>query len=163
MTKVYSRDEERFDDDMHEVLVSMDEDDCLEPGATLYEADKVEYKASAFFRGGVDDIIEEIQNQAWEEADEFAESFASNIPQEKLAELEKLICDWLDANVPVNFFTVRNVRPVEVTEAMIADYRGAPAIGVAPAAPAAYGTIAERAAAGKDAGWWDAPGVKGDK
>lgn len=32
---------------------------------------------------------------------------------------------------------------------------------VAPAAPAAYGTIAERAAAGKDAGWWDAPGVEG--
>ena len=31
--------------------------------------------------------------------------------------------------------------------------------GVAPAAPVAYGTIAERAAAGKDAGWWDTPGV----
>ena len=33
------------------------------------------------------------------------------------------------------------------------------AAGVAPTAPVAYGTIAERAAAGKDAGWWDTPGV----
>ncbi len=33
------------------------------------------------------------------------------------------------------------------------------AAGVAPTAPVAYGTIAERAAAGKDAGWWDTSGV----
>jgi len=130
MTKVYSRDEERFQDDLCEVLADLDGDGYLEPGATIYEADKVEYVASKFFRGGVDNIIETIRDQAWEEADEFAESFAENITKEKLAELETLISNWLDANVPVNFFTVRNVKPVEVTEAMIADYRNAPAPGV---------------------------------
>lgn len=130
MTKVYSRDEERFQDDLCEVLADLDGDGYLEPGATIYEADKVEYVASKFFRGGVDDIIETIRDQAWEEAGEFAESFAENITKEKLAELETLISNWLDANVRVNFFTVRNVKPVEVTEVMIADYRNAPASGV---------------------------------
>lgn len=126
MTKAYSRNEENFDDDLNEILAALDDDGYLEPGATIYEADTVEYKASALFRGGVDDIIETIRDQAWEEAGEFAESFAENIPKEKLAELETLISNWLDANVPVNFFTVRNVKQIEVTEAMIADYRNAP-------------------------------------
>lgn len=46
--------------------------------------------------------------------------------------------------------------------AAIRQAMGDDAAGVAPAAPVAYGTIAERAAAGKDAGWWDTSGVKGD-
>lgn len=131
MTKAYSRDGEAFYDDLTQVLDDLDGDTGLASGDTIYEADKVEHKASNLFRfGGVDRIIEAIQEQAWEEGDEFSEGFADNIPQEKLAELERLICDWLDANVPVNFFTVKNVKTIEVTEAMIVDYRGTPAAGV---------------------------------
>jgi len=130
MSKAYSRNEEDYDDDLNEILAALDDDGYLEPGATIYEGDKVEYKASDFFRRGADTIIEHIKDQAWQEADEFAESFADNLTKKKLAELETLISNWLNANVPVNFFTVRNVRPIEVTEAMIADYRNAPAAGV---------------------------------
>ena len=126
MSKAYSRNEEDYDDDLNEILAALDDDGYLKPGATIYEGDKVEYKASAFFQGGVDDIIETIRDQAWEEAYDFAESFANNLTKEKLAELETLISNWLDANVPVNFFTVRNVKQIEVTEVMIADYRNAP-------------------------------------
>ena len=65
---------------------------------------------------------------AWDEADEFAEDWP-NLPHAKWAELDALVTDWLNKNVPVTFWTVRDVKPVTVTEALLAEWRE-PAAGV---------------------------------
>jgi len=63
-------------------------------------------------------IIESIQEQAYEEAGEYAESWLENLPKEKISELEKVIADWIDANDPPHFWTVTNVKEI-TREAMI--------------------------------------------
>lgn len=59
-------------------------------------------------------------------------------------------CVWRPADVPTNGVQAITTRGEADTWPD----------GVAPAARVAYGTIAERAQAGKDVGWWDAPGVE---
>jgi hypothetical protein len=121
--KVYSRNEEVFHDDYHELLVDMDSDGNLVAGNVIWEGEKVQREASFYFRGGVDTIIEGLRDQAWEEAGEFAETWLENVPKEKLAELGDVISKWLDANLPVNFWTVDKVKKIELTEEMIAEHK----------------------------------------
>lgn len=124
MADCYSRDEESFYDDWSEVLSMLDDDGALEPGAVIYEGEKVQRTAS-FFAPGAQWIAEHMGEQAGEESGEFAGDWPLHeFPKEKQAELEKLMADWIDANVPVHFWTVKNVRKVELTEADIAEYRG---------------------------------------
>jgi hypothetical protein len=68
-------------------------------------------------------LVEHMQDQAWQEADEYAEDWP-NLPEAKWAELDALIHDWLNKSVPVTFWTVRNVQKVEVTEGLLAEWRG---------------------------------------
>jgi hypothetical protein len=130
MADCYSRDEENYFDDWSEVLAMLDDDGYLEAGAVIYEGEKVQRPAS-FFGPGARWLIEHMEEQAAEEAGEFAGDWPLHeFTKDKQAELEKLINDWLDANVPVHFWTVKNVRKVELTEADIADYRGETPAGV---------------------------------
>jgi hypothetical protein len=116
--KCYSRDEETFYEDLAEVI------DGMEEGATYYEGDKVGQSASYYARGIGATIIEHAQERAYDDAGEHAESFAEDLTNEKVAELEKLVADWMDANVPVNFWTVRNVKACEVTADLLAPAAG---------------------------------------
>lgn len=124
--KVYSRDEETFYDEWGDVLDMLDSDGDLVPGAIIYEGEKVEKKPSEY-APDAGDIMDHLSSQAWEHAGEHADGWPhDSIPKAKQAELEKLLHDWLDANLNVTFWTVVTIRKVELTEADIADYRSDP-------------------------------------
>lgn len=119
--KVYSRDEETYYE-LDEVLQMMHDDGDLYVGAVIHEGNQVQRVAGDYLHGVCDTISEQLADAAWEEAGEFAEDWPE-IPLDKKLELEKLIGDWLTANVPVNFWTVRNVKEIEVTAEMVAEHR----------------------------------------
>jgi hypothetical protein len=139
--KAWSIDEESYEQDWHETLTRLDEHGGLEPGATIYEGDVVQRKPSDFLHGPVDWLLEHMGEAAWEEAGEFAETWPEcEVTPEKKAELDKLIADWMDANIKVRFYTVSKVRKVALTEADIAEYRGDPADGVSVPQPPGSGS-----------------------
>lgn len=62
-------------------------------------------------------ITEEMQEQAYEIADEYSEDYLTDLTSEKAEELEKLILNWLNTNVnQPNFFTVRGEKEITVKE-----------------------------------------------
>ena len=123
--EVWSRDEEQFYDLGDFLDMALDD---LEPGHVVYRGIQVMRDAAYFVRRPSDLLAEEMQERAWDEADEFAEDWP-NLPDAKWAELDALVTDWLNKNVPVTFWTVRDVKPVTVTEALLAEWRE-PAAGV---------------------------------
>lgn len=60
--------------------------------------------------------------RACDMAGEWAEDFPA-LSREKVEDLGKLISDWLDANLSVNFYTVKNSKEIIITEEMIAEHR----------------------------------------
>lgn len=124
--KVFSRDEETFYDEWSDVLDMLDSDDELVPGAIIYEGEKVEKKPSDY-APDAGDIMEHLSGQAWDHAGEHADGWPhDSMPKDKQAELEKLLHDWLNSNLNVTFWTVTNIRKLELTEADIAEYRETP-------------------------------------
>ena len=114
--QVFSINGEEFGaDDFGEILERLEEDGNV-LGATYYTGTKLQRKASAYFL--LDDVLEAMGDRAWDECGEYAQGFP-DIGKEKLNELEKLVSDWLDANVEVNFYTVTNVQERKVTAADI--------------------------------------------
>lgn len=62
-------------------------------------------------------LKEEMQDAAYELADEYSEDYLKDLTAEKAKELECLIVDWLDANIEQpNFFTVKNEKQITVEE-----------------------------------------------
>lgn len=128
--KCYSRDEETFYDELSDVLDMLDSDGELEPGAIVYEGDKVERTPSSYAPDG-SDLMEHMATQAYEHAGEHAEGWPhDSMSAEKQKELEKLLHDWLDANLNVTFWTVTNVKRVELTAEQVQKY-----LGTAPGTP----------------------------
>lgn len=63
------------------------------------------------------DLIEEMQDQAYEMADEYSEDYLSDLTYSKADELEDLILLWLNKNVKQpNFFNVKNEKEITVKE-----------------------------------------------
>lgn len=124
MTKAYSRNEENFYADLHDVLMDMDTDGNLEVGVSLWEGEVKHPTGASLSFGVVDQVIDQLQENAYEEAGEFAEAWLTDVPQEKLRELGDLISQWIDTNAPPRFFTVQDVKKLEITEEMIANYKG---------------------------------------
>lgn len=117
--KSYSLDEETYLE-LDDVIDRLRDDDLLVPGTVIYEGEQVQKTASGYLHGVVDTITEQLADSAWEEAGEFAEDWPE-LPLDKRLELEELIGKWLDANVPVHFWTVRNVKRIELTAEWIAE------------------------------------------
>jgi hypothetical protein len=88
----------------------------LEPGDTLHIGTAVRRLPSAFFH--VDTLLDNMGDAASDEAGEHADGFP-NLPKDKIADLKRMVGSWLDANLTVDFWTVRNTREVTVTQAMI--------------------------------------------
>lgn len=62
-------------------------------------------------------LKEEMQDNAYDIADEYSEDYLKDLTTEKAKELEVLILDWLDKNVKQpNFFTVKNEKEISVKE-----------------------------------------------
>ena len=84
----------------------------LNVGDTYTEHDLVQNSASHYFN--IDDMLEQMQERADEDAGEHAEGFPDLSAEEK-SELNTLISDWLDKRVRVDFFTAENPRECTVT------------------------------------------------
>lgn len=117
--KVYSRDEEHYFE-LGDLIDMLENDGELLRGTVIYEGDQVQRTASHFLNSIADTIQEHLADQAYDEAGEFAEDWP-DIPLDKRLELNELIGKWLDANVPVHFWTVRNVHQIELTDEWIAE------------------------------------------
>lgn len=123
----YSTDEENYCfDTVDEALDSMDDP---QPGDVIYAGDVVQRPASHYWRG-LQSMLEQMGEAAWDEADEHADDWPSRgITKEGGVALEAGIKALIDQHVKVNFYTVTNVRRIEVTAEMIAQ-RDAPTDGV---------------------------------
>lgn len=118
--KCYSINEEEYCyDNLSDALVALEENDGFVAGAVIHEGDAHKEPPSHYF--DIDRLFEDMGERACDECGEWAEDFP-DVSKEKVKELEKLIADWLDANIAVNFYTVKNVQPIVITEEMIAEH-----------------------------------------
>ena len=121
MNKCYSSDEEAYYREFYDVLDGMDgSGDELKVGMTYWEGEADLPKPSGFF--SVDCLVENMQNRASDECGEWAETYMTDIP-EKIAELKSLIDGWLDSNVKISFFSVKNTIEKKLTQEDIELYR----------------------------------------
>jgi hypothetical protein len=127
-----STDDGRFTDDWSSLIDSLLCDhEQLSAGLVYYVGEKREWKPSDFVRGAADSIIDDMRDQAWQEADEWSESFATNVPDGAKAELDAVIGAWADKHFRCDFFTVEKVREAKLTEEEAAEANGL----ATPAAP----------------------------
>lgn len=77
----------------------------------IYKAEKVTYMHSSFINAN--SILETISQNAYDEADDYAESYCNKLDYMqdiKVKELKELINNFLDSAIgKPNFFTVKNV------------------------------------------------------
>jgi len=110
-------------DCLGEVLQQLDDRGDLQEGVVFYEGEAVRHAPSYYF--DVDDLLDGMRDRAYDDAGEWADTFP-DLPKEKVAELKSLVSNWLDSNLTITFFTVRNERKVEVTAEMIASHKADP-------------------------------------
>ena len=121
MAECYSRDEECFTEtnemDIAWEIIS-DQDNPLEAiGYTYYKGTSYTPKPSSLFN--LDRAIENMEESAYDEYGEWSEDFTSGT---NFKELEKLIDNWLDANVSIGFFGVRDIVQKSITKEMVEEY-----------------------------------------
>lgn len=112
----WSADEENFRyDSLAELL---DNHENLLAGNTVYvgEAHVPAYKQFC----DADDVIQMMGERAYDIAGEYAEDFP-DVTEEATAELNALLLAWMETHCPVNFWTVKNVKPYVITEADVAE------------------------------------------
>lgn len=113
MDKCYSFNEEDFDGDLESVVHQIDD---YEVGkiVTAFEGDAVwEAAIDSLIRVG--DIIEMVQERAYDHAGEVAEDYLKNVSVEAKNELHALLVGWFEKHkYNPNFYTVKNIRPIRV-------------------------------------------------
>jgi len=134
--KCYSLDGESYNyTDRGEALTTLGDSsaDGLQVGMTYHAGDSRQRAPSFYF--SMSNLVENMGEAAYDDAGEFADGFP-DMTKEKEAELNAIICNWLDRNVDVSFFTVENAETVEVTEQDVADFGELPPAADAVQAPA---------------------------
>lgn len=106
--------------ELHEALEAIDTDEGLTEGRVIHQGDAVRKPASYYF--SVDRLIDDMGERAYDDAGEYADTFP-DLTKEKAAELQAIVETWLDANVDVSFYTVRNTREITVTAEMIQEHK----------------------------------------
>lgn len=63
-------------------------------------------------------ILESAAESSWDECGEWSEDWLSDVMKDKakIAELEKLVGDWIQAQEPPNFWSVFNVKVIKPEE-----------------------------------------------
>lgn len=112
----YSTDEENFSKDFSDVLDELrDASEGVELiGQTYWVGEKVQHPASHYFKRAAERVVETAAELAYDE-NEHAEDFTTDATPEAMAELQALIDAWADKHVKVNFWTVKNVRQMQIT------------------------------------------------
>lgn len=111
---VWSTDGENFNCDN---LVELIADNDLSVGQTVYAADSEKPRPSDLFC--IYRFFEDLAERGYDEYGEYAEDFCNDVTPEKTSHLEKIISGWLDANIEVNFWSVKNRREYILTQADI--------------------------------------------
>ncbi len=113
----YSTSEDgRFTDDWSSLIDSLLCDhEHLSAGLPYYVGEKREWKPSDFVHCIEDTVLDDMREQAWQEADEWSEGFAENVSGEAKAALTKAIRAWADEHLRCDFYTVEKVREARLT------------------------------------------------
>ncbi len=118
---VYSINEEDFTHDcVEDALDALDGRDALWVDAVIWRGIGVKKDASAYF--DLDRLLEDMGERAYDESSEWAQDFP-DVSADQKKELESIVAQWLDKNVTVNFWSVKDVQPITVTQEMIDQFR----------------------------------------
>ena len=119
MEKVYSLDEERYYD--YDDLLEQIENDS--PNVKyVYMGTKISFTHADFINGK--EIIESIQNRAYEESEDYSGSYISQFDDKSKTEhkdlhlvIERLIADYLGKTISQpDFFKVKNIEKITVEQ-----------------------------------------------
>ena len=116
MSKVYAVYSDYGDEFVHSHLSDFIIDNELYVGHVIKEGVSIKPLPSNFF--DVDTILDNANEQACGECGDYSKSFA-NLSKEKRDEFEKLIHDWVDKNIEVDFFVVEDIKEIVITENML--------------------------------------------
>lgn len=106
---VFSLDGERYYDDADYIEGEIDDET-----QTIYVGQK-EVKTHSLYIS-IDNLIEEMKDSAYQDADEFAEDYLNDIKEHK-ENIEKLILEYMDKNVSQpTFWSVKGVKEISVAE-----------------------------------------------
>jgi len=112
----YSINEEEFNYDcereaIEEAIESAYPDEIAE--ATIWKGTAVETTYSDLF--SLEWLAEDIEQRAYDNFGEHAEDFSLDLSDEQGAELEMIVCDWLNKNAAkLRFYRVSNVEKITV-------------------------------------------------
>jgi len=118
----YSLDEEFFDkDDVYDIIDFLLQNTFDFPedtlGHTYFKGTAYSPKPSEFFRSWC--MVDDMQCQAYEECGEWSEDF---LVHDDLSELDALIKKWLDDNVKVNWYIIKDVKEYKISQEDIDEY-----------------------------------------
>lgn len=110
----YSANEEEFRyDSLGDLIDEMSGDPEGIVGRTYYRGIATKHAASYYFN--VERLLEDMAESAYDVAGEFSEDF-TDLSDEKQEELRKLVSAWVDANMPVTFWSVSKTETLVVTQ-----------------------------------------------
>jgi hypothetical protein len=114
--KVYSLDNERYYDDIEEILELIEEDYDDEKPEYIYEANKVKVTHKDYIN--VDTLIEAMKDRAYEDYEEGSYSYLEDEKDIlKIECLEALILDYMDINFKQpNWYRVENIKKVVLND-----------------------------------------------
>lgn len=88
--------------------------DDLEVGQVYYEADRTDIVAEDYIH--VNDILEEIDNQIYDDVGEVYDCDFYNVSKEAKGELKQLITDWANKHVNLKYYIVGKSKELIATE-----------------------------------------------
>lgn len=105
-----------------EALQALDDNDQLTLGAEYRLGVSERPDPADFF--DVDDLIEQMQERAHDVGGEFAEDYLTDLTEEQIADLRRVVNTWLSSvNPQVNFFSVKQIQTFKVTQKDIDQHR----------------------------------------
>jgi hypothetical protein len=110
---VYSTDKETFHDYDYIMDVLRDEYET-DSKVKIYKGKPERFTHASFVDGR--HMIEDFMERAYEDGDEWAESYLQDVTGEPLEELERLVVNWLEKNAQKpNFYRVDEIEEIIVT------------------------------------------------
>ena len=105
-----------------EALQALDDNDQLTLGAEYRLGISERPDPADFFE--VDQLIEQMQERAHDAGGEFAEDYLTDLTDEQVLDLDRVVKAWLSSiNPQVNFFSVTQIQTFKVTQEDIDEHR----------------------------------------
>lgn len=112
MTKVYSHNREDWTEDF-QTAYEYSADECLydHDKPIVYTGDAIPVTHVSLYKGVSGQVIETLQEWAFEEVGEHSEGYLDDLDAEKMASLDAAICKWLNDNAgETNAYKVVNIK-----------------------------------------------------